>query len=205
MIISMNYKQPNPTMHSTKMFEGITIEILIEIMNENPSLRGMIQGYISEWKLRHQLLNVEGVTSVTKIQDQDPEKGDFKVIYLGETITIEAKSVSTDSTKWDTLNDTWEGTVSLKSTDTREITINNKGIRCTHLERGQFDILAISCFAVWNEWDFKFMENEYLPSSHFSDRYLKTSFKVNPDTTPCLVPNPKEILHSVYLKKQKLK
>ena len=202
----MNLRPTDLNMHVDKLMESITPETLSNMLKENPNLRGMFQGYISEVELKKQLLATPGVTNVVKIQDQDPEKGDLKVTYLGEEITIEVKSISTDSVKWDHLNDIWCGTVTLKSTDIREITIEGKGkLRCTHLERGQFDILAISCFAVYNEWEFHFMESDYLPSSKLSTDYLKTSFVVNPETTPCLVPTLPEILHSVYLKKQMLK
>ncbi len=178
-------------------------EELEAVIAENSSLRGYLQGYLAEVALKKQLLQMPGITSVIKIPDQDKEKGDFKVIYKGQTVTIEVKSVTTSSVKDDILHDTWQGTVSIKNTDKRDVLVDGIGtVSCTSLVKGEFDILAISCYAVSGTWDFLFIENEYLPEkSSKLPGFIKTSFTVNPATTPCVTHDILSILDEVVEKK----
>ena len=179
-------------------------EEIEEMIVENPSLRGYVQGYLAEVALKKQLQALEHVTEVTKIADKSPEKGDLKVTYKGVQLTIEVKSLLTRSIKADTMHDTWEGTVGIKNSDKREIIVEGMGtIQATNLVRGEFDILAISCYAVSGKWDCVFMENEYIPPKNYSTpSLLKVSFTVNPETTPCLELDLATILERVYAKKQ---
>lgn len=179
-------------------------EEIDEVISENPSLRGYIQGYLAEVALKKQLLLLDNVTEVTKIPDKSEEKGDLKVIYKGLPITVEVKSLLTRSIKADTLHETWEGTVGIKNSDKRELQVEGLGtIHATNLVRGEFDVLAISCYAVSGLWDFVYMENEYIPPKNYDvPSLLKVSFTVNPETTPCLDLDLATILERVYVKKQ---
>lgn len=189
-------------MAETSILSGFSISDLEEMICENPSLRGYMQGYLAERVLRKQLEQLEDVTSVTKIPDQDDEKGDFKVVYKGKPITIEVKSIATDSVKEDVLTQTWQGTVRIKNTDKRELQIEGVGtISSTKLLKGQFDILAICCFAVSGEWNFMFLENKYIPEDTEIPGLLKTSFVINPATTACLTHDVKKLLDSTYVNK----
>jgi hypothetical protein len=140
-------------------------------------------------------LEIPGVTSVTKIPDRDAEKGDFKVVYKGVPMTIECKSVTTSSVREDVLTQNWQGSVLVKNTDKREVTVEGIGtFQTTKLTRGQFDILAVCCFAVSGEWDFVFLENRFIPSADESYDLLKTQFTINPSTTPGLTHNLTKLL-----------
>jgi hypothetical protein len=163
-------------------FTSAELESLIE---ENPSLRGYIQGYLGELALKKQLLKIGGVTSVEKISDHHADKGDLRVIYNGRVVSVEVKSLKTTSVRPDVLNDTWQGTVLIKNTDKREIDVPGIGIiNTSSLIKGEFDILAICCYAVSKKWEFLFIENRYLPEkSQLQPGVLKTSFIINPDTT----------------------
>lgn len=177
-------------------------EELESIIEENPSLRGYLQGYLAEYALKKQLIEISGVTKVVKIPDHDPEKGDLKVTYKGIDITIESKSVRTDSIREDVLNDTWQGSVGIRSSDKKLVTGVDGECHTTSLERGKFDILAISCYAVSSKWEFLFMENEHLPAK--SPQYpnlIKSNLVINPETTPLLVNNLEKVLNSVLEKK----
>lgn len=186
------------------MLSDFTEEEIEHVINENPSLRGYLQGYLAEVAFKKQLSRLEHVTEVIKIPDQSPEKGDFKITYKGIPITIEVKSLLTKSIKADTLHDTWQGVVGIKNGDKRELEVEGYGvIRTMSLVRGGFDILAISCYAVSGKWDFVFMENEYIPPKDYNNpALLKVSFIVNPETTPCLDLDLATILERVYMKKQ---
>lgn len=196
--------QLNNNNKNMSILSGFSKEEIEDVITENPSLRGYLQGYLAEVSLKKKLLSIEHVTEVTKIPDQAPEKGDLKVIYKGIPITIEVKSLLTKSVKADVLHDTWQGTVGIRNSDSREIDVEGLGtIKATNLLRGEFDVLAISCYAVSGEWDFVYMENEFIPPRDYcTPSLLKASFVVNPETTPCLESDLSIILSRVYDKKQ---
>lgn len=74
----------------------VTPEQLTAILGENPSLRGMLQGYVAEWKLRDYLLSLPDVTAIRKPDDHDrQEKGDLYVTYRGRLYRLEVKSLLT--------------------------------------------------------------------------------------------------------------
>lgn len=180
-----------------------TQEELEGLIEENSSLRGYLQGYLGELALKKQLLQLPGITEVVKIPDQDEEKGDFRVTYKGKTMTVEVKSLLSSSVKPDILHDSWQGRVSIKNTDKRELEVEGLGtISTTSLVKGDFDILAICCYAVNDEWEFLFIENEYLPEkSPEHPGILKTSFVVNPEITPLVVKSFFKVADSVLVKK----
>lgn len=61
----------------------ITPEELTEVIDQNPSLRDMILGYLAELKLEKLWLSGQGITDVTKHDDHDRQKkGDRVVRYL---------------------------------------------------------------------------------------------------------------------------
>lgn len=183
-----------------------TEEEIDSVIYDNPNLRGYLQGYLAEVALKKQLMLLEDVTNVEKIPDRAVERGDLRVVYKGVPLTIEVKSIKTDSVKQDTLHDTWQGTVSCKSSDKRSIEVQGVGtVQSSSLIKGGFDILAISCYAVSGKWDFVFIDNEYLPPKDYQvPELIKTSFIINPETTPCLNTSMVDILEYVYNKKQSI-
>lgn len=181
------------------ILSDFTQEELEQVISENSSLRGYLQGYLAEVALKKQLLQIPGVTSVVKIPDQCKEKGDFRVVYNGKTLTIEVKSIATNSIREDILNDTWQGKVQVKATDKRTIEVDGVGsVTGTALVKGEFDILAISCYAVSGKWEFLFMENKYLPEhSSKLPGLIKTHFTINPATTPLVTEDIVSIMNSI--------
>lgn len=77
---------------------GISPEYLTELVNTNPSLRGMIVGYIAERKLREQFEAHKRTEAHYKDDDHDrTKKGDLVVSYKGESFRIEVKSLQTNA------------------------------------------------------------------------------------------------------------
>jgi hypothetical protein len=186
MIISYN----ESAMNEASILSGFSMSDLQDMIDENPSLRGYLQGYLAERSLKKQMLELPDVSSVKKIPDRSLDKGDFEVVYKGVSITVEVKSVATASIREDLLTQNWQGSVLVKNTDKREVMVEGIGtIQTTKLTRGQFDILAICCFAVSGKWDFMFIENRFIPSAEESENLLKTRFTINPSTTPGLTYN----------------
>ncbi len=194
---------PTHRFPNMSILSDFTAEEIESVINDNSSLRGYLQGYLAEIALKKRLLLIPGVTHVEKIRDQSKEKGDLRVTYRDCIMTIEVKSVSTDSVRDDLLNESWQGTVSLKSSDKRELVIEGVGIvDTTSLPKGEFDILAISIYAVAGTWDFLYIENEYLPEKDPElPGLLKTRFVVNPEITPCVYPDIQKLMDEVVEKK----
>lgn len=182
-------------MANTSILSGFTIEDIQEMIEENSSLRGYLQGYLAERALRSQVEKIPGVTFVKKIPDQGSEKGDLQISYKGSIITVEVKSLKTDSVTEDLFTQTWEGKVGIKNTDKREVEVDGIGtLSTTKLIRGQFDILAICCFAVSGKWDFMFIENRFIPAAEEHRDLLKTQFTINPYNTPGLTDDLQKLL-----------
>lgn len=173
---------------------GVTMEDLENLATENTSLRGYLQGYIAEMFLKRKLELMPEVTDISKIRDQDEKKGDFQFMFRGKEWTIEVKSLQTKSVKEDLLNGGWNGRVKVTASDSQ----TTEDGRFTYaMLRGQFDILAISAFAIGKGWDFYFIANKYLPvSEEFPDR-LQTGFTINTVNTPCLHTDLMEVLEDL--------
>lgn len=76
----------------------VTVEELIQVVEQNPSLRGMILGYLAELKLEKLWLRREGISDISKHDDHDrKKKGDRVVLYKGKEFIFESKSLQTNS------------------------------------------------------------------------------------------------------------
>ena len=144
----------------------ITEHDLSEIVARNPSLRGILIGYVAEKKLQDMLLNHPDVTDVSEVDDHDrTRKGDRRLTYKGQIFIIEVKSIQTNSVR-NPGDDQWTGKAQVDASDRREVTFpDGSTLATTCLLRGQFDILAINCFAFGGQWRFAFALNSELPAN----------------------------------------
>lgn len=86
----------------------ITESYLTQVVRENPSLRGMILGYVAEKKLKDFFVTCGVTEDHRKDDDHDREKkGDLTLKYKGEEIIIEVKSLQTNSIKVKSEEDAW--------------------------------------------------------------------------------------------------
>lgn len=146
----------------------ITIEELTNVVDQNPSLRGMILGYLAELKLENMWLTRENISSISKHDDHDRrKKGDRVVLYKGREFVFEAKSLQTNTIK--KTDEGWTGKAQVDASDRREVNLPNKTVvTTTCLLRGEFDILAVNVFSFENKWRFVFAKNSDLPSSKYA-------------------------------------
>ncbi|MDR1325692.1 MAG: hypothetical protein LBK00_06620 [Treponema sp.] len=146
----------------------ITEQELTDLVNQNPSLRGMLLGYIAEHKFQKLFLDDPKITATIKDDDHDrTKKGDRRIIYKGKSFTIEVKSLQTHTIK-KISNTSWEGKAQVDGSDRRIVTFEDgTELNTTLLLRGEFDILAVNCFAFENKWRFAFCRNSDLPISTF--------------------------------------
>ncbi|EJR13194.1 hypothetical protein LKL81_11220 [Bacillus paranthracis] len=145
----------------------ITIEELTQIVDDNPSLRGFMMGYVSEAILRRTLAEDSRLKNLKKDDDHDrKKKGDLTFNYKGHEIRLEAKSLQTASAKFE--NNKWSGTFQCDASDRRKVTLpTGESIETTCLLVGEFDVLAVNLFAFGDQWNYAFALNEELPRSKY--------------------------------------
>lgn len=100
----------------------ITAEELTLVVDQNPSLRGMVLGYVAELKLERLWLDRPGITDVVKPDDHDRRrKGDRVVYYKGRKFTFESKSLQTKTVQ--PTEDGWIGKAQVDASDRRLVSL----------------------------------------------------------------------------------
>lgn len=144
------------------------------LINQNPSLRGMLLGYVAELKLKELITALPDVSYTYKFDDHDrKKKSDLYIIYRGKAFDVESKSLQTNTIKFDEASGTWTAKTQVDASDRRDIILSSgKILNTTLLKRGEFDILAVNCFGFGGKWKFLFAKNSELPPSTFK-KYSK--------------------------------
>jgi len=157
-------------------------------LEQNPSSRGMLFGYVAELKLLEEIEKVKGVNGTPKKPDDHDreEKYDWKVNYKGQELTFESKSLQTKtvefvnpgSKRWNGMEERfdgdppedgfWFGRAQVDASDRRPVTFpDGSRQETTLLLTGDFDILAINLFAFGKGWNFIYAKNEDLKTSSY--------------------------------------
>lgn len=146
----------------------ITAQELTEVIDRNPSLRGMILGYLAELKLEQLWLSGDNVSNVLKHDDHDrKKKGDRVVIYKQHEFIFESKSLQTAMNR--KTADGWIGKAQVDASDRREVRLpDGSTLTTTCLLKGEFDILAVNVFSFEDTWRFVFAKNSDLPTSNYA-------------------------------------
>jgi hypothetical protein len=156
---------------------GASEKDLNKIIGLNPSLRGILFGYIAEYKLRELWFPKAG-----KLDDHDrTKKGDLIVDYNGVSFSVESKSLQTNSVRGQEDcflgEEFFTGKVQCDASDCRTVKLpNGEEVETTCLMYGEFDILAINLFSFFNKWVFCFIRNSNLPHTT-SSKYTKEQQK----------------------------
>ena len=70
--------------------------------------------------------------------------------------------------KWDEQTERWLGKAQVDGSDRRIIELpDGSTLNTTLLLRGEFDVLAVNCYAFEGKWRFIFARNRDLPSSNY--------------------------------------
>ncbi len=165
----------------------VTLEELTGVVDENPSLRGMLVGYLAEIKLRSVwFTGREGVTHMVKHDDHDRrKKGDLWITYNGADFVIEVKGLQKNSIR--RKDGRHRGIVQCDASDRRPVTLaDGSTLETTCLLVGEFDVLAACLFYFDNIWRYIFAKNADLPRSKSSkytpeqrEQLLKSSMPVS--------------------------
>jgi transcriptional regulator with XRE-family HTH domain len=88
---------------------GVDLTFLTQVVQANPSLRGVVIGYLAERKLWELFAADPRITAIRKDDDHDREnKGDLVVTYRGRDFRFEVKSLQTNSIRmWNPATERW--------------------------------------------------------------------------------------------------
>lgn len=143
------------------------------VFTRNPSIRGMVIGYLAEEKLRNMWFeDEEGVTDIHSPDDHNRDKkADWIFEYEGETILCEVKSLQSNHVeRTGTLDGetTWTGKFQCDASDKRSVELpDGREMETTCLVIDEFDLLAVNLFEFGHKWRFAFAKNEDLPRTPY--------------------------------------
>ncbi|HUT51905.1 MAG TPA: helix-turn-helix transcriptional regulator [bacterium] len=146
---------------------GINETELTRVVHENPSLRGILLGYVAELKFEETMKGHPGITYITKHDDHNRKrKGDRFITYKGKDFIVEVKSLQTNSIA--RAGNKWVGKAQVDASDRRDVKLpDGSTLNTTCLLTGEFDLLAVNLFAFEEKWRFVFARNQDLPRSGF--------------------------------------
>lgn len=144
---------------------GVTPTEIEQLIQASPSLRGQVVGYLAEMKLVHMWFSKY---KLHKPDDHDrTKKGDRGISYKGHELSIEVKSLQTNSVV-QTAAGTYRGTFQCDASDSREVVLpDGSKVKTVCLIVGGFDLLAINLFEFGQQWRFAFVKNSDLPRSKY--------------------------------------
>lgn len=144
---------------------GLTLEELNAVLSERPSLRGALIGFLAEYRLQRKFFQDSRFHKLQRHDDQDRQRpGDFTFTYQGMDISVEVKSVKSNSVRSE--NGGFTGRCGVDASDKREVTLpDGSRLATTCLRTGTFEVLAVSLFEFRQRWEFAFIRNRYLPRS----------------------------------------
>ena len=155
--------------HNTKILQDwqITNEQLTQLLNNNPSLKGMLFGYVAELKLKEIILSFPEVSFTRKYDDHNrKKKGDLYVIYKEKAFNIESESLQSSSIKYIEGSQKWLGKAQVDASDRKTVYLpNGENLNTTLLLRGEFDVLVVNCYGFEDKWKFIFARNLDLPGT----------------------------------------
>ena len=144
---------------------SITLDDLNKIIAERPSLRGILMGFIAEYKLIQMLFenNDSRIGGLVKYKNHDrTQLGDLGFSYKGVPVSVQVKSLQTNSIS--KTGTRYSGRFQCDASDKRSVRLpNGETVETTCLVVGGFDLLAVNLFEFGQRWHFAFAKNTDLP------------------------------------------
>jgi hypothetical protein len=138
-----------------------------ELLTDNPSLRSFVMGYAAEVKCKRMFFqDAPGVSNVIKYDDHDRlKKGDIAFDYRDYTLTVEVKSLQSNSLRPQKRTGLVVPKFQCDASDSRTVHFTDgSSMVTTSLLVGQFDLLAVNLHALHHDWVFAFADNRDLPT-----------------------------------------
>lgn len=176
---------------------GLTPDELNFVLSERPSVRGILIGFVAEYRLQQGIFSDARIHRLRRYDDHDRSRpADFSFDYQGETITVEVKSLQTASVR--RTNGGYVGRCTVDASDRRRVTLpDESSLETTCILADQFDLLAINLFEFGQQWRFGFVRNGDLPRSRYRkyseyqrQHLLATSLPVTWPLEPPIVESP---------------
>jgi hypothetical protein len=155
-------------------------EIVLSVLRDRPSVRGMVYGNLAEVKLSRWLArNGVPLRDQTRDDDHAKTKSDRTILYNGRRYTIQVKSMQTKSIK-QVAPGRFTAKVQCDGSDKRRVIMRNgKEIETTCYVAGEFMVLATPLHPFTDKWNFAFRLNSTLERS--------SSTKYSADDGQCLL------------------
>jgi hypothetical protein len=188
---------------------GVTLDEINDILAERPSVRGILLGFIAEYKLAQiWFSNDPRVDSLERYKNHDRTRAsDLGFRYKGVLVSVQVKSLQSSSVlKTET---GYKGTLQCDASDRRLVHLpNGESVETTCLLVGGFDLLAVNLFEFGQEWRFAFAKNSDLPrttSSKYTPEQRKfllaTSVRITWPLQPPFYEDPFTVLDIIVAEK----
>lgn len=155
-------------------------EIILQVLESTPSVRGMVYGNLAEVQLSRWLVD-HGVPLENQLRDDDhaKTKSDRTIVHGSRRYTIQVKSMQTSSIREDGAGGFRAG-IQCDGSDRRRVTLpNGHQVETTNYVAGEFMVLATPLHPFTQRWDFAFRLNSTLDRT--------TSAKYAPEDRPYLL------------------
>ena len=145
----------------TQSIDSIDSDDLIHAIKTAPSLRGIVLGFVSEVMFTKHVEKIDGIEDVRKHDDHDRSKNkiDRDFLYLGKRVTVQLKSIQTNSLGFHTEEQLIYADVQNDASDSRRIDFNGKEIVTVNYKKGDYDILCTPLFPFTGDWQFAYKLN----------------------------------------------
>ncbi len=188
---------------------GVTLDEINDILAERPSVRGILLGFIAEYKLAQiWFSNDPRVDSLERYKNHDRTRaGDLGFRYKGVLVSVQVKSLQASSVLKTKTG--YKGTFQCDASDRRLVRLpNGESVETTCLLVGGFDLLAVNLFEFGQEWRFAFAKNSDLPrttSSKYTPEQRKfllaTSVRITWPLQPPFYEDPFTVLDIIVAEK----
>jgi hypothetical protein len=144
----------------------IQTDALVQLIVDNPSLRGMVYGYVAEAAFTT-FLDSLGIRKHFKPDDHKKTKSDRTIDHKGKRYTIQLKSLQTNALK-EIGPGRFTGKVQNDASDRRKIELpDGETIETTCYRIGEYDVLGVSLQPFTETWRFAFKKNKDLKRSTY--------------------------------------
>lgn len=198
----------------------LSFDEINELLTANPSLRSFVMGYAAEIKCRsNYLLDNPNISNVYKPDDHDrTQKGDWVITYKGERISIEVKSLQSNSIKQAPAGIA-RAVYQCDASDSRTVFFSDgTQVKTTALLVGEFDVVAVNVHSFSGKWEFAWALNQDLltmeSSSHKSAKaytdfqksnLIKTTQPITAEIAYPYTRHPEELFERVLEERRRAK
>ena len=145
----------------TESIDSVDSSDLIHAIKTAPSLRGIVLGFVAEVMFTKHAELIEGIEDVRKHDDHDRSKNkiDRDFLYRGQRVTVQLKSIQTNSLGFHDDEEVVYADVQNDASDSRRMIFNGTEITTVNYLKGDYDILCTPLYPFTGEWDFAYKVN----------------------------------------------